>query len=69
MSKVDAQIVDNQLVLVAALGRERSVTLTLHGLNQQGYFSRQTLSFKSEDARESMVLELFTSECRNLAMH
>ena len=60
---------EDRLELVAALSKEESVTLTLHGLNKQKFYSRQTLSYSNNLTNESLKLELFTSECRNPAMH
>ncbi len=60
---------DEQLKLIAALSEGTSVTLTLHGLNDERFFARQTLTLNEVDAPETMKLELFTFECRNPAMH
>lgn len=65
----DVELLENQLKLTTALTKGKSVTLTLHELNKENFFARQTLALNDESAKEDMKLELFTFECRNPAMH
>lgn len=58
-----------KLTLTSALSKNESVTLTLHGLNDEGYFARQTIAYSNNLTTESLKLELFTTECRNRAAH
>lgn len=59
----------DRLILTSALGKEESVTLTLHALSNDSYFTRQTLAYHHSSTGAGLKLELFTTECRNPAMH
>lgn len=60
---------EEKLVLISALSKNESVTLTLHSLTNEGYFARQTIAYGNNLTSESLKLELFTTECRNRAAH
>ena len=65
----ELQHIEDRLILIAALSKSESVTMTLHGLTKESFFSRQTLAYSDNLTNESLKLELFTTECRNHAMH
>tara|TARA_R100000656_G_scaffold50418_2_gene40444 strand:+ start:1489 stop:1995 length:507 start_codon:yes stop_codon:yes gene_type:complete len=59
----------DKLVFIDALSENESVTLTLHALTNDSYFARQTLKYRHRGTNKEMTLEMFTTECRNPAMH
>ena len=62
-------VTEDQIELSAALSKNESVTMTLHGLTKENYFSRQTIAYANNLTNESLKLELFTTECRIRAAH
>tara|TARA_R110000868_G_scaffold86182_10_gene241748 strand:+ start:1603 stop:2109 length:507 start_codon:yes stop_codon:yes gene_type:complete len=59
----------DKLILTDTLSANESVTLTLHALTNDSYFARQTLKYRHSATNTEMTLEMFTTECRNLAAH
>lgn len=57
---------EDRLILSTALTENESVKMTLHELNNDRYFSRQTIDYVNNTTNTRLKLELFTTECRDI---